>query len=67
MWGMYSTTPGVWGGTAYTNPATNNASCPTGFNPILAWGTDNVDWLLKWCYRDPAATTTTTTTTTAST
>lgn len=48
---MYSTVPGQWGGTDYPNPVTDNGSCPTGFQTKVGWGTDNVDWLLRWCYK----------------
>lgn len=56
MWGMQSVAPDIWLGAEYNNPITNAPTCPSGYNPILTWGTDNVDWLLKWCHKGTSVT-----------
>lgn len=50
IWGMGSDVPG----NTYKNPVTNSASCPAGYTVKVGWGTDNFDWLLRWCYKPDA-------------
>ncbi len=47
MWGTGSYMPGY----TYKNPVTDGASCPAGYTIKVGWGTDNLDWLLRWCYK----------------
>ncbi|MBX9399957.1 hypothetical protein K4L06_01435 [Lysobacter sp. BMK333-48F3] len=49
--GMYGLYPA--GGTVqyYANPATGAASCPTGYDAHLVYGTANVDWSMYLCTR----------------
>jgi hypothetical protein len=41
----------IHGGTLSPNPATGGASCPSGYTAYQAYGTNNVDWGMWYCYR----------------
>jgi hypothetical protein len=48
---MQTIVAGVWGGAEYNNPVQGAPGCPAGYTPKIAWGTDNLDWLFRWCYK----------------
>jgi hypothetical protein len=49
--GMY----GYANGSVYVNPATNAASCPSGYSAYQVYGTPNVDWSMYFCGRQHVA------------
>lgn len=43
---------GMFGGPSFSNPATNAASCPSGYSTAQVLGTSGVDWGLYYCYKE---------------